>query len=63
VRPGLCAPYGANGEADSWQRAGRRRAIAIDAVGGAEIQAPTREICKTPPALVARVKEIIGDKE
>jgi|1185.fasta_scaffold70599_1 tripartite-type tricarboxylate transporter receptor subunit TctC len=40
-----------------------RRAIDIDAVGGTEIQALIEEIYKTPKAVIARVKEIIGEKE
>jgi tripartite-type tricarboxylate transporter receptor subunit TctC len=41
----------------------RRRAIDIEPIGGAEIESLVIEIFKTPPAVVARVKEIIGDKE
>lgn len=37
-----------------------RRAIDIDPVGGAAIQTLIEEIYKTPKAVVARVKEIIG---
>jgi tripartite-type tricarboxylate transporter receptor subunit TctC len=41
----------------------KRRAIDIDPVGGAEIQSLIQEIYKATPAVVARVKEIIGDKD
>jgi tripartite-type tricarboxylate transporter receptor subunit TctC len=41
----------------------QRRAIDIEPITGAEIQALVADIFKTPPAVVARVKEIIGDKD
>jgi hypothetical protein len=40
-----------------------RGAIAIDPLGGAEIQDLIAQIYETPAASVARVTEIIGDEE